>query len=88
MKPIGTTHLLIPGVAATARRLGIDFVKVVIGFKWGKGKALPKVSGVLVKNADVSVLSDACGEVQVIQLGKVCLRACVCLRVFIICTYA
>ncbi|KAF8070964.1 RAD4 [Scenedesmus sp. PABB004] len=46
--PEGTVHVVLPGVAAACRALGIDFAPALVGFEVQGGRNLPKLQGVVV----------------------------------------
>ncbi|KAL8953594.1 MAG: hypothetical protein Q9222_000589 [Ikaeria aurantiellina] len=48
MVPAGAAHIPLRSTAKICKRLGIDFAEAVTGFEFGKQRAVPVVSGVVV----------------------------------------
>ena len=48
MVPRGAAHIALRSTAKICKRLGIDFAEAVTGFEFGKQRAVPVVSGVVV----------------------------------------
>ncbi|KAL8973008.1 MAG: hypothetical protein Q9183_000214 [Haloplaca sp. 2 TL-2023] len=48
MVPKGAAHIALRSTAKICKRLGIDFAEAVTGFEFGKQRAVPVVSGVVV----------------------------------------
>ncbi|KAJ1969368.1 hypothetical protein IWQ62_000674 [Dispira parvispora] len=48
MLPPGSAHVPLPGTAAIAKKLGIDYAPAVIGFSFAYGKCKPQILGIVV----------------------------------------
>ncbi|KAI9710310.1 MAG: hypothetical protein M1820_002805 [Bogoriella megaspora] len=59
MVPEGAVHLPFKGTAKICRRLGIDHAEAVIGFEFGKQRAVPVVQGVVVAEGNEGLVKDA-----------------------------
>ncbi|KAG7386853.1 hypothetical protein PHYPSEUDO_015163 [Phytophthora pseudosyringae] len=62
--PSGAVHLRLPRMDAVAESLGIDFAPAVVGFEVRNGRAVPKVSGVVVAKRHEGALLDAHAQRQ------------------------
>lgn len=48
MYPVGGLHLKDSGYSKVAKKLGIDYAKVVVGFDFKRGLTTPRYRGILV----------------------------------------
>lgn len=65
MVPQGAVHLPLRGCAKICKRLGIDFAEACTGFEFGKQRAVPVLSGVVVAEENEAVVRDAWRAEQV-----------------------
>lgn len=56
MLPKATVHLLLPDASQIAKRLGLEFARAMTGFDFVRGKAVPRIQGIVVKECDVEVI--------------------------------
>ncbi|KAI8900661.1 hypothetical protein BC833DRAFT_549073 [Globomyces pollinis-pini] len=59
MRPIGSIHIKDNRYAPIARKLKIDFAKVVVGFEFTKGQTVPTYEGILVGEESEDLLHSA-----------------------------
>ncbi|KAJ3093812.1 hypothetical protein HK100_006404 [Physocladia obscura] len=59
MKPSWGVHVRTPGAAAVAKKLGIDYAPVMIGFEHHGGRATPTLDGIIIRKEDREILTDA-----------------------------
>ncbi|KAJ2998755.1 hypothetical protein HDV02_004102 [Globomyces sp. JEL0801] len=59
MRPIGSIHIKDNRYAPIARKLKIDFAKVVVGFEFTKGQTVPTYQGILVGEESEDLLHSA-----------------------------
>jgi hypothetical protein len=64
MFPVGATHISDASAGTTAKKLGIDFAKVVTGFEFRRGQVIPKYDGILVSTNVASTVMDAHHRLQ------------------------
>ncbi|KAJ3283137.1 hypothetical protein HDU79_009310 [Rhizoclosmatium sp. JEL0117] len=62
MMPSWGARVKLPGAAAVARKLGIDYAPVMTGFEHHKGRATPVLSGIIVLKENKEILLEACTE--------------------------
>ncbi|KAJ3069228.1 hypothetical protein HDU98_007710 [Podochytrium sp. JEL0797] len=62
MMPEWGTHILAPGAAQLARKLGIEYVPVMTGFEHHRGRATPTMQGIMVLKESKEFLLEACAE--------------------------
>ncbi|KAK5167047.1 uncharacterized protein LTR77_007776 [Saxophila tyrrhenica] len=59
MVPAGAIHLPLKGSAKLCRKLGIDYAEACTGFEFGKQRAVPVLTGVVVAKANEGLVRDA-----------------------------
>ncbi|TKA22060.1 hypothetical protein B0A50_08440 [Salinomyces thailandicus] len=59
MVPEGAKHLPLKGSAKLCRKLGIDYAEACTGFEFGKQRAVPVLTGVVVAEEHVEMVRDA-----------------------------
>ncbi|KAI9839193.1 MAG: hypothetical protein M1819_003186 [Sarea resinae] len=59
MIPKGAVHIPLKGTAKICKRLAIDFAEAVTGFEFGKQRAVPVVTGVVVAAENENLVIDA-----------------------------
>ncbi|MBE7182320.1 MAG: hypothetical protein INR71_14145, partial [Terriglobus roseus] len=64
MVPAGAAHVRLKGTAKLCKKLGIDFAEAVTGFEFGKQRAVPVVTGVVVAAEHEGAVRDAWREEQ------------------------
>ncbi|KAJ3409097.1 hypothetical protein HDV05_004586 [Chytridiales sp. JEL 0842] len=62
MLPPGCVHLTIDGIAAIARKLGIDYAKAMTGFEYHRGNATPVIKGIVILKENEEILKEAWQE--------------------------
>ena len=70
MVPEGATHIPLRGTRGVCKKLGIDFAEAVTGFEFGKQRAVPVITGVVVAEGNRGAVIDAWKEQQEIQRRK------------------
>ncbi|CAK4023919.1 DNA repair rhp42 [Lecanosticta acicola] len=64
MVPKGAVHLPLKGTAKICRKLEIDYAEACTGFEFGKQRAVPVLTGVVVAEENAKLVRDAWGEEQ------------------------
>ena len=64
MVPRGAVHVPLKGTAKLCRALGIDYAEACTGFEFGKQRAVPVLTGVVVADANEQMVRDAWHEDQ------------------------
>ena len=59
MVPKGAVHILHKGTVKVCKKLGIDFAEAVTGFEFGKQRAVPVITGVVVAKEYEKMVIDA-----------------------------
>ncbi|KAF2236934.1 Rad4-domain-containing protein [Viridothelium virens] len=59
MVPRGAVHLPLKGGARVCKKLGVEFAEAVIGFEFGKQRAVPVIQGVVVAEGNEALVRDA-----------------------------
>ncbi|KAI8611845.1 Rad4 beta-hairpin domain 3-domain-containing protein [Chytriomyces sp. MP71] len=62
MMPEWGARVLVPGAAAVARKLKLDFVNVMTGFEHHRGRATPVIQGIMVLKENKELLVEAIFE--------------------------
>ncbi|KAL1586233.1 hypothetical protein WHR41_05393 [Cladosporium halotolerans] len=70
MVPKGAVHLPLKGSAKICKRLQIDFAEACTGFEFGKQRAVPVLTGVVVAEENESLVRDAWHAEQAEQKRK------------------
>lgn len=70
MVPKGAVHLPLKGSAKLCKRLQIDFAEACTGFEFGKQRAVPVLTGVVVAKENESLVRDAWRAEQAEQKRK------------------
>lgn len=70
MVPKGAVHLPLKGSAKICKRLQIDFAEACTGFEFGKQRAVPVLTGVVVAEENESLVRDAWRAEQAEQKRK------------------
>ena len=70
MVPRGAVHIPLRGTRAVCKKLGIDFAEAVTGFEFGRQRAVPVITGVVVAVDHEDTVIDAWEEQQEIQRQK------------------
>ncbi|KAL9531766.1 DNA repair protein [Sphaerulina musiva] len=65
MVPAGAVHLPLKGSAKICRKLEIDYAEACVGFEFGKQRAVPVLSGVVVAEEHEILVRDAWKEQQI-----------------------
>ena len=58
MIPAGAAHIPLRSTAKICKRLGIDFAEAVTGFEFGKQRAVPVITGVVVASENETLVLD------------------------------
>jgi len=59
MVPKGAVHIPLRGTARVCKRLGVDFAEACTGFEFGKQRAVPVLTGVVVAKENEDLVIDA-----------------------------
>lgn len=59
MVPKGAVHIPLRGTARVCKRLGVDFAEACTGFEFGKQRAVPVLTGVVVAKENEDLVLDA-----------------------------
>lgn len=59
MVPAGAVHVRLKGTAKLCKKLGIDFAEACTGFEFGKQRAVPVLTGVVVAEENEELVKDA-----------------------------
>ncbi|KAM0697826.1 hypothetical protein Q7P36_002680 [Cladosporium allicinum] len=70
MVPRGAVHLPLKGTAKLCKRLQIDFAEACTGFEFGKQRAVPVLTGVVVAKENEAIVRDAWRTEQAEQKRK------------------
>ena len=70
MVPRGAVHIPLRGTAKLCKKLGIEFAEACTGFEFGKQRAVPVLTGVVVANEHKDAVIDAWKEGQERQRVK------------------
>lgn len=62
MVPEGAVHIPLRGTAKVCKRLGIEFAEACTGFEFGRQRAVPVLTGVVVAKENVDMVIDAWKE--------------------------
>ncbi|KAF2094331.1 Rad4-domain-containing protein, partial [Rhizodiscina lignyota] len=65
MVPAGAVHVPLKGTAKLCKKLGIDFAEACTGFEFGKQRAVPVLTGVVVAEENEDLVKDAWRAEQV-----------------------
>ena len=58
MIPKGAVHIPLKSTVRICKRLGIDFAEAVTGFEFGKQRAVPVITGVVVADGNEQTVID------------------------------
>ena len=58
MVPKGAVHIPLKNTVRICKRLGIDFAEAVTGFEFGKQRAVPVITGVVVAEEHEHAVTD------------------------------
>jgi xeroderma pigmentosum group C-complementing protein len=70
MVPKGAVHVRLKGTGKICRRLGIDYAEACTGFEFGKQRAVPVLTGVVVAEENETLLVDAWRQEEQIKKEK------------------
>ena len=70
MVPQGAIHIPLKGTARVCKKLGIDFAEACTGFEFGKQRAVPVITGVVVAEENEDMVIDAWREEERIKREK------------------
>ena len=70
MVPRGAIHIPLKGTAKVCKRLGIDFAEACTGFEFGKQRAVPVITGVVVAEENEDLVIDAWREDERVRQEK------------------
>jgi len=66
----GLVHRSEPRMAAVAKKLGIEYAPCLVGFDVAEGRSIPQIVGIVVKERDSKLMSDAYEETLAINFEK------------------
>ncbi|KIW05899.1 uncharacterized protein PV09_03093 [Verruconis gallopava] len=70
MVPKGAVHIPIRGIAKVCKKLGVEFADACTGFEFGKQRAVPVITGVVVAEGSAELVIDAWRQEEKIRVEK------------------
>lgn len=70
MVPKGAVHIPLRGTARVCKKLGIEFAEACTGFEFGKQRAVPVLTGVVIAEANEDMVIDAWEEDERVRRAK------------------